>query len=327
MQSYAKGILFCLVATLSWGGMFPVMTGALRHIDPFTFTSLRYTLAGLAFLALLLHREGAESLNLKGQRPVLAWLFGTAGFAGFGFLVFLGQQMAGRDGALTASIMMATQPMLGLLVNWLLRRVVPPIYSIFFILLSFCGVALVVTKGDPVALLREPQSFVADALILLGALCWVVYTVGGAFFPKWSPYKYTTVTTGLGLLSVYAVNIALLVTGMIDVPTIDTLRSIVPELTYMALIAGLLGVLCWNFGNRILTPLNGVLFMDVVPVTAFVISAAQGIVPEKVQILGACFTGIALICNNICMRAFRAAPLQPAVRPQQNHRSIFARRS
>ena len=69
--------------------MFPVMNSALRHIDPFVFTSLRYTLAGLAFLALLLHREGIKSLNLKGERPVLAWLFGTAGFAGFGFLVFL----------------------------------------------------------------------------------------------------------------------------------------------------------------------------------------------------------------------------------------------
>lgn len=325
MKSYASGILFCFLATLSWGGMFPVMAGALRHIDPFTFTSLRYTLAGLAFLALLLHREGAKSLTLTGREAPLAWLFGTAGFAGFGFLVFLGQQRAGRDGALTASIMMATQPMLGLLVNWLLRKVVPPVYSIFFILLSFCGVALVITKGDPAALLREPQNFAADALILLGALCWVVYTVGGSFFPKWSPYKYTTVTTGLGLLSVYAVNIALLVTGSIDLPTLETLRSIVPELTYMALIAGGVGVLCWNLGNRILTPLNGVLFMDVIPVTAFAISAVQGVVPERVQVLGACFTGVALICNNVCMRVLRPAPTRRVASQRPARRNIFAR--
>jgi hypothetical protein len=29
--------------------MFPVMTGALVRIDPFTFTSLRYLIAGAAF--------------------------------------------------------------------------------------------------------------------------------------------------------------------------------------------------------------------------------------------------------------------------------------
>ena len=107
MQHYSRGVLFCLIATISWGAMFPVMNSALQHIDPFTFTSLRYSIAGLVFLALLVWREGAAALNLKGERIGLAWFFGTAGFAGFGFLVFLGQQMAGKEGALTASITMA----------------------------------------------------------------------------------------------------------------------------------------------------------------------------------------------------------------------------
>jgi drug/metabolite transporter (DMT)-like permease len=102
--------------------------------------------------------------------------------------------------------MMATQPMLGLLVNWLIRKVAPPLPSFLFILLSFCGVALVVTKGNPAAILHEPQNFGADALILIGALCWVIYTVGASFFPKWSAYKYTTVTTWLGLTSVFTID-------------------------------------------------------------------------------------------------------------------------
>jgi hypothetical protein len=70
----------------------------------------------------------------------------------------------------------------------------------------------------------------------------------------------------------------------------------------MALIAGFVGVLCWNFGNKILTPLNGVLFMDVVPITAFIVSTLQGIVPVYAQVLGACVTGTALILNNLYMR-------------------------
>ncbi|WP_133467947.1 DMT family transporter, partial [Lactobacillus crispatus] len=145
---YTKGVLCCLIATISFGCMFPVMTSALRHIDPFTFTSLRYLIAGAASLVLLRLKEGSGALHTEGEPIALAWLLGSIGFAGFGFLVFLGQQQAGRDGALTASVMAATQPMVGLLVHAIMRRVLPPRYTMLFVLLSFCGVALVVTKGD-----------------------------------------------------------------------------------------------------------------------------------------------------------------------------------
>ncbi|MGM3176081.1 EamA family transporter, partial [Dickeya lacustris] len=74
---YSKGLLCCLAATVSWGAMFPVMTDALQHIDPFNFTTLRYGIAGLAFALLLLLKEGRQSFNLKGERWGLAWLFGT----------------------------------------------------------------------------------------------------------------------------------------------------------------------------------------------------------------------------------------------------------
>lgn len=299
---YAKGVGYCLVATVSFGFMFPVMTGALTHIDPFTFTSLRYLLAGTAFLILLLVKEGASAFRSRGESIILAWLFGSIGFAGFGFLVFRGQQLAGPDGALTASIMMAIQPMLGLLVNSVVRRMLPPLYSAIFILLSFCGVALVVTKGDITGLLNEPQHYSANMLIVLGALCWVIYTFGATFFTKWSVFKYTTVTTWLGLSTVLAINLALLASHTIPVPRASDLRAIVPHLIYMGLIAGFMGVLCWNLGNRILTPLNGVLFMDVVPVTTFVVSTIVGVIPTYMQIVGATLTGTALVLNNLYLR-------------------------
>jgi hypothetical protein len=70
----------------------------------------------------------------------------------------------------------------------------------------------------------------------------------------------------------------------------------------MAFPAGFVAVLSWNIGNKILTPLNGMLFMNVVPLTSFVISALQGLVPSTVQILGAGLTGLALIGNNLALR-------------------------
>jgi drug/metabolite transporter (DMT)-like permease len=308
---YWHGVLLCVIATVAWGGMFPVMNAALPHIDPFTFTCIRYSVAGLAFVAVLLMREGRGSFNLRGERVGLAWLFGTAGFAGFQFLVFMGQKLAGPEGVLIASIMMVTQPMLGFLVNWVVRRAAPPVGVLGFILLSFTGILLVITRGNIAQLVSTPQNFTADGLILAGALCWVIYTVGAAFFPQWSPYRYTTITTGLGLTSAFGFTAVILLAGFIQLPSAQTLITVSPEIAYMGIVAGFIGVLCWNHGNKILTPLNGVLFMDVVPITAFSISAIQGIVPAPIQVAGAVTSATALVLNNLYLRHRMAAPAAP----------------
>ncbi|ECH7054099.1 DMT family transporter [Salmonella enterica] len=302
MNSYLKGLLCCLLATVSWGGMFPVMTHALTYIDPFNFTTFRYGIAGIAFALLLLFREGQNSFRLKGERWGLAWLFGTLGFADFGFLVFLGQSLAGPGGALTASIMMATMPMLGLLTIWALKKVRPHASTMSFILLSFSGVVLVITNGDVFAVLNSPISLAANLLLIAGALCWVLYTIGGSYFPGWSPLRYTTMTTLLGMISVVLIDLFLVGSGAISVPSAASIITIVPHLLYMALVAGLVAVLCWNVGNRIITPTNGVLFMDVVPITAFIVSALNGVVPTNMQITGAVITAMALVLNNLNQR-------------------------
>ncbi|EEF1260180.1 DMT family transporter, partial [Salmonella enterica] len=277
-------------------------THALTYIDPFNFTTFRYGIAGIAFALLLLFREGQNSFRLKGERWGLAWLFGTLGFAGFGFLVFLGQSLAGPGGALTASIMMATMPMLGLLTIWALKKVRPHASTMSFILLSFSGVVLVITNGDVFAVLNSPISLAANLLLIAGALCWVLYTIGGSYFPGWSPLRYTTMTTLLGMISVVLIDLFLVGSGAISVPSAASIITIVPHLLYMALVAGLVAVLCWNVGNRIITPTNGVLFMDVVPITAFIVSALNGVVPTNMQITGAVITAMALVLNNLNQR-------------------------
>ena len=303
-KHYVIGVICCLIATVSWGGMFPVMTSALSVLDPFNLTAIRYSIAGVAFLAMLLFKEGRRALSLKGERWLLAWLLGTLGFAGFGFLVFLGQQIAGPDGALTASIVMATMPMMGILVGWVLRGVRPALPTIGFILLSLSGMLLVITEGNLMPLFAS-KNLMACVPLLLGALAWVIYTVGASYFPHWSAYRYTSLTTLLGLTSIFAVNAVLMLAGVIGFPSALQVVAVAPHLVYMALIAGFVGVLCWNLGNRIVTPTNGVLFMDVVPVTAFAISAMTGVVPGRLQLIGASVTAVALIFNNLYQRQAR----------------------
>ena len=309
-NTYMNGVIFCLIATLSWGTMFPIMGHALKIIDPFTFTALRYTLAGVVFLVFLYLKEGPSSFQFDGNLFLL-WIFGSAGFAGFGFFVFLGQKLAGPEGALSASMMMATMPLLGLLVNWILKGNRPPSFSFVFILMSFIGVLFVITKGNIGLIFDTPSNYVANLLMIAGALCWVLYTIGASYFPKWSPVKYTALSTLLGLTTIYFITFVLIGLNKVNIPTITTVISISPDLLYMALVAGFIGVLCWNQGNKIITPINGVLFMDVVPVTAFILSTIIGIVPTAGQILGIALTASALILNNLYQRRRVALTIKP----------------
>lgn len=52
---------------------------------------------------------------------------------------------------------------MGLLVNSIVRKRRPPFYSFLFILMSFAGVSLVVTKGNVAAVLRETPLYSRDA--------------------------------------------------------------------------------------------------------------------------------------------------------------------
>ncbi|AVK61196.1 EamA family transporter [Lactobacillus sp. CBA3605] len=300
-KKYGKGLLLCLIAVLSWGGMFPVMAPALKIMDPFYFTLLRYGSVAVIFAIILLIVEGPKAFKSEGH-AVKLWIFGTSAFAGFSFLVFLGQQIAGVSGAIIASVMMAIQPLLGVLVNWVYRGTKPTIISVISMIVAALGVFMVVTKGHISTLLSGNNVLLATVLILLGALCWVIYTAGGADFPEWSILRYSTLTTIYGVLSVIVILIVATVTGLLKVPSLVQITGVSDALVYMVSLAGVLAVFAWNLGNRIVTPTNGILFMNLVPITSFVITIVGGYKVSMFEILGCLITILALIGNNIVSR-------------------------
>jgi drug/metabolite transporter (DMT)-like permease len=95
-NNYLTGVLCCLLAVISWGAMYPIMSLALTIIDPFSFTLIRYSIAGIFFLLFGYFKEGKELFSVNGKH-LLLWFVGSAGFAGFGFFVFLGQKMTGVE--------------------------------------------------------------------------------------------------------------------------------------------------------------------------------------------------------------------------------------
>ena len=289
--------------------MFPVMVPALKIMDPFYITLFRYGIVAIIFAIILLFVEGKSAFKSDGHFLKL-WLFGTSAFAGFSFLVFLGQKTAGPSGSIIASVMMATQPLLGVLVGWVYRGVKPTIVSLISMIIAAVGVFMVVTKGDLSVLYKGDNTIFALVLILLGALCWVIYTTGGGDFKQWSILRYSTLTSIYGVLSVIVILFVATLMGWLSVPSFGQISGVSGALIYMISFAGVIDVCAWNLGNRIVGPINGILFMNLVPITSFVISIVNGYKISAFELAGVSITILALVGNNIYNRVAQSKVLK-----------------
>ena len=295
-----RGVLFGLIAGVSWGAQFPIAGSALKQIDPFYFTVLRYAAVSLILVALLIAAEGSNALRLEGHAKRV-WLFSTLAFTLYNFLVFLGQKSAGPSGAVLASIMMALMPMTSVLVVWVGKKRTPSSFTLGSIVLAFLGVSLVITKGDISVLSSTRGNLIPALLILTGVFAWVIYTIGGGSF-TWSPLRYTTLSCLLGTASALVIVVLATIAGYLKVPAVGTLLTIRWGMCYMIVISGVLAVFSWNAGNHALTPLNGILFINLVPVTTFVISILFGYHMSTLEVVGAGATIAALVSNNLYQR-------------------------
>ncbi len=204
-------------------------------------------------------------------------------------------------------------PMITVLLSWLLKGVKPSLFTLGSVTMAFAGVFLVITGGDPARALEGGAAH-ADLLVLAGAFCWVGYTMGGQRFPDWSPLRYTTLTCILGALSIGAITAVLTVAGPLHVPSTATLSSLRWVIAYLVVLGALVAVLSWNAGIRRLGPVNGVLFMNVVPITAFAIGVVSGHAFSATELTGAGLVIGALVANNLYLRQTtrRTAP-RPAL--------------
>lgn len=295
--------LYLLVATTIWGVMFPLAKRVLPHVDAFGLTLIRYGLAAVAMYPVLYAREGAAAVWPRGQM-LKAFLYGTAGFAGFSLLAFTGlKQSSPAHGAILAALM----PLITAIITAVQARRLPSQHTLAGIGLALCGVGLVVSDGDLAAMLAS-RSAGGDAMILGGVLCWVIYTLGARSFPGWSLLRYSTVTMGLGMFGVLLVSLAALAAGLTRVPAAADLATVAPELVFIALVS-VPAVFGWNEGVRRLGAVNGALFINFVPISALALQAAMGEVVDGWEIAGGALVIFALVLNNLMQRRLAAAAM------------------
>ena len=90
--------------------------------------------------------------------------------------------------------------------------------------------------------------------------------------------------------------------GYATIPSVSTIQSILPELVYIVLIGSVLTVLCWNYGIKIIGSLNGIFFINLVPITAFAITIIQGSSISLLKMSGGAIVICAVIANNLYIK-------------------------
>ncbi|CAM5408959.1 transporter [Streptomyces spiroverticillatus] len=302
----AGAVAAALATALSFGGMFAVAKSAFGHLDPFHLTLARFLLGSAVFVIALLVREGLAALGTEGNLLVL-WGLGSLGFAAFNLLTYVGLQ---STPAPTASLLMATMPALTVFVVWVRTGTRPTASILGLVLLALVGVATVLGKGNPLAVLTGGVG-PGSLLILLGVVGWVVYTTSAASFPGFSALRYTTVTSVLGTVTIGAATLVAGAAGWIPSPGPSSYVASWWQILYMALPATAVAILAFNHATRTLGPGNAVLFINLVPLTAFTIEAFRGHRPVIGELVGVAVTLGAVITHNLHSRRATPPPSEP----------------
>jgi drug/metabolite transporter (DMT)-like permease len=290
------------LAIACWTPLFSVAKRTLPLLDAFALGTVRYALGVALFVALLGAVEGRGSLRFDG-RWLLAGAVGLVGITGFNLFIWIG---LGYTRPEHASVILALQSPLTALAVWVLRGQRPATFTLGCVAVAIAGVVLVITKGD-VANALAGGSLLGDALILLGAISWVTYTLAASRFPGWSPLRFTVLTCIPGALGLVIANGIAIGVGAAAMPTVATVTAVGWQILYFAVCTVVLGVLGFNAGVRSLGPLNAMLMLNFIPVGVFAIEAALGRSFALIELAGAAVVIAALVANNLYLRGTRTS--------------------
>jgi drug/metabolite transporter (DMT)-like permease len=307
------GALFATTTAVTWGGQFVVGKSALTTVNAFPLSTVRYFVASLLWLLVLAAVEGRRSLLPGGKGLRLFWL-GTLGFAGFNLLAYTGLAHSRPE---SASLIVALAPLLTALVLWRRTGVRPRTATFTFMALALAGVALVISSGHPTRILSGAIGW-GDVLVLGGVFSFVLYGLGAASLPDFSPLRYTALTAALGWFTIAGATVVGAVLGLVPLPSSGQLLDVAPQLAYLALPGAFIAVLAWNASIRLLGAANAALFGNLIPVTTFGIEIARGYRPGAVEVAGAGLTVAALAANNLYARR-ASAPEGRGVPREEGH--------
>src|SRR5690625_2008403 len=128
--------------------------------------------------------------------------------------------------------------------------------------------------------------------------------MGGSRFSKdgWSALRYSTLSCVRGTATAAIVVVGVTLSGYISLPTVETISITSPNIAFMVIFPGVIALVGWNYGVSVITPLNGLLCLNFVPVTTLIIQIFHGAGCIVYDNLRTIFVIVTLLSNNIFIR-------------------------
>jgi drug/metabolite transporter (DMT)-like permease len=287
-------LLLCMA--LIWGVNYAVVKFGAAQIDPLVFNSVRVVLASLVLIGIVI----ASAQAWPRGRTLAALL--ALGVLGNGLYQYLFIEGIARTRAGDAALILAAAPAFMAIIGRLHGTERTGAAGVAGIGLSLAGIGLVVfgdTNGGARAV-----SLNGDLLLLLGCLCWSIYTV--------LLRPYTERVDGITLSAVTMVGGAVPLV-LVSIPALTTAPwgSIGvggwTAIAYSGLFALVLAYLFWYRGVRTLGPTRTAMYANLQPIIALAVAwATLHETPHLLQLVGAAF-----IMGGLLLTRLQTMPVNP----------------
>jgi drug/metabolite transporter (DMT)-like permease len=234
-------------------------------------------------MLLLLRVVEGRSPWFAGMAPWRWWLLGTVGIGMFAPLFTIGIQ---HSNPVTAVILSASSPVVTAFVGWIAYRLAMPRNMIPGILLTIIGCTY--ATYDP-SLSGIPFDIRGGELFIIAAqACWAWYSITAQ---RWllgcSQIRITTMTTVTASATLIGAYLVASFFGAAQFPpAVPTTTFDYGLFIWLALVPVMIGNILWHYGVNKLGAVIAALFMNLMPITAILITTAMGIAPTMQQLIG-----------------------------------------
>lgn len=255
-EGKARGWAICAVvaAALFWSSSYAVTKQVLADVGPLSIGAIRFTLAA-ALLGIMVRMRRKPVARPDARQRRMIHLSGLLGITVYFVLENIGVELSTAS---DASLIVATYPLMTMLLELVVFRTRMPLLRAGGVLLATAGAFLVVRNGAEVG---GSERWFGDVLLLLGGLVWAGYNVLGKYAGRGQDAMtltyHQTVAGAAGFLLA-----SLLEAGDWQVPN----GSASALLAYLAVACSVGGFLLYNYGLRRMTSSVAVNILNLVPV-------------------------------------------------------------
>lgn len=167
--------ILLLITVLGWAGNAIAGKYAVGHISPMMLTFLRWFIAFIV-LSMFAWRGIRQDWHILRNHLFYFFLMGSFGYASFNFLLYSSLHYTS---SINVAIEQTAMPLFIFFLNFLLYRTKATVWQMVGYWLTFIGVIVAVTHGNPFSLFTQTTALNrGDLLMLIAALFYSGYSVG-----------------------------------------------------------------------------------------------------------------------------------------------------